>query len=956
MGDGRVKNVFTIDPQLPFLDTLAREIVRRHGGGGLDMADTLVLLPTRRACRHLGEAFARLAQGKPVLLPRLQPLGDIDEDDMAFADAAGIDVPPAIPAMKRLMLLTQQVQRRDPSLSYDQAAQAADALARFLDQIQIERCDIGRLPELVKERELAAHWEQTIEFLHIVTQFWPGILAAEGCVDPAARRNAVLQAQADMWRRQPPVHAVIAAGSTGSVPATADLLDVIAGLPRGAVILPGLDRSMENDAWDEVGDTHPQHSMKRLLQKMDVDRRAVQNWGDAAPASPRVLLINEAMRPAALTETWRDLRGALTADGTAGLERLTLDHPHEEAQAIALRLRAFVETPHGTAALVTADRGLAARVAAQLRRWHIEVDDSGGASLAVTPPGVFLNLVLAAAAPHAGAVDILALLKHPLAACGMHPAACRDAARAGEVNLRNDGVEDFAAIRTLLRPLTGLWRDHAPLAQRIDTHIAVAQAIAASDSESGAARLWYGDAGDAAAAWLDEWRDAARDFPALDGDDYAGLFDTLANAKTVRTAASTHPRLAILGPLEARLIGADLVILGGMNEGVWPPDAGFDPWMSRPMRKSFGLPSPEFRIGLSAHDFAHLACAPQVFITRSMRSGGTPTTASRFLLHIDAVLRAAGLGDGKDPLAPREPWQAWAQDIDRPEKIAPCPRPQPRPPVATRPTALSVTEIGTWLRNPYAIYARHILGLRKLDELDAEPDAADRGNMIHAALEKFMRACPAGMPDDALPRLLDIGRGIFAEKRGDARVQAFWWARFVDIATWFVAHERARRMSGITSVAVERSGRVAVGGILLKGRVDRIDRAPDGALSIIDYKTGGVPAAKDVESGLEPQLPLLALMAQRHGFDNVAPAAIGTMEYWALKGGRGGFKINIFDEHIADMQAKAEAGLKKLAATFADAATPYEAVPRPRWQPDYNDYAHLSRMAEWGRSTESGDA
>jgi ATP-dependent helicase/nuclease subunit B len=431
------------------------------------------------------------------------------------------------------------------------------------------------------------------------------------------------------------------------------------------------------------------------------------------------------------------------------------------------------------------------------------------------------------------------------------------------------------------------------------------------------------------------------------------LFGSLSAAKTLRSQRAAHPRVSILGPLEARLMTADLVILGGMNEGAWPPDAGFDPWMSRPMRKKFGLPSPEFRIGLSAHDFAHMACAPEVMLTRSLRANGTPTVPSRFLLQIDAVLRAAGLsGDTHDALTPAEPWRAWAQTLDAPNLIQPCERPQPRPPAATRPAKLSVTEIGTWQRNPYAIYARHILKLEKLEELDAALDASDRGTMIHAVLEKFVTAFPGPLPPDAEARLLEIGREIFAKEQSDPWVQAFWWANFTGIARWFVEHERERRATGTRFLYAEAKGSLTIGDFTLHGRADRIDRLADGSLSIVDYKTGSVPTKNEVKSGIEPQLPLLALIAQAGGFVDIAAAPGGALEYWVLKGGRGGSRADAITADIPALTAHAEKGLKQLIAAFADSATPYEAVPKPRLQPRHNDYAHLSRLAEWGRTAE----
>ncbi len=947
-----MKNIYTIAPDIPFLETLAQEIWRQADGDMFRLSRSLILLPTRRACRHLGNVFAKLANGKPVLLPRMRPLGESDEDEFTFADTENFTIPPAIGSLKRLMLLTQQVQRRDPTLSWDQALPAAEALAAFLDQIQIEQCDVSKLPELVEEQELAEHWQQTIQFLDIVTRNWPLILAEQGCVDAAERRNLVLNAQAEIWRTNPPDYPVIAAGSTGSVPATAGLLDVIASLPQGAVILPGLDQLIDNEGWEKSEDTSPQNAMKNLLHKMGVRREAVQNFGAAPLSTPRAKLISEAMRPATSTEAWRELRGAFDKTCVAGLTLVTLDHQQEEAQVIALRLREFLETPEQTAALVTADRGLAVRVASLLRRWGIDGDDSGGAPISFSTLGAFLGLVLDAAAPKAGVIDALALLKHSLAACGQDPVDCRNATRDAEMRARNLEDENFDILKNILKSVTQNYRHKMPLADHIAAHIAAAEEVAATDTEKGADRLWQDEAGENIAAWLDEWREASHGFPPLTGADYAALFETLASRKILRSGRATHPRLVILGPLEARLIEADLVILGGMNEGTWPPDAGFDPWMSRQMRAKFKLPSPEFRIGLAAHDFAQLACHKQVMLTRSARSKGNPSVPSRFLLQLDAVLRAVGLSDEHhDALEPTTPWRVWAHGLDVPDSITPCDRPQPRPPAAIRPTTLSVTEITVWMRNPYAIYAKHILKLKKLEELDAELDASDRGMMIHESLEKFTRAFPTILPDDAEAQLLKIGEGIFAHDKGNPRIRAFWWARFVDIAQWFVNHERARRTNGTRLLAAEPKGAITLHGLTLKGRADRIDRLADGSLSITDYKTGSVPKEADVKSGIEPQLPLLAMMANASGFDKITGVS-GALEYWILKGGRSGCDVDVYDTEIADLIAQAEMGLKELIEKFANAATPYEAAPKPRYQPRYNDYAHLSRLAEWGRTVD----
>ncbi|HEY4125517.1 MAG TPA: double-strand break repair protein AddB [Rhizomicrobium sp.] len=495
-----------------------------------------------------------------------------------------------------------------------------------------------------------------------------------------------------------------------------------------------------------------------------------------------------------------------------------------------------------------------------------------------------------------------------------------------------------------------------PLLDRLRTHIALAEQLAKSDREKGADRLWHGEAGEAAANWLDEWQNAATGFPPLDGEDYIDLFAGLLRGVTVRPVYGQHPRLSIWGPLEARLVQADLMILGGLNEGNWPPEAPIDPWMSRPMKTSFGLPLPERRIGLSAHDFVQLASSPEVILTRARRAGNAPTVPSRFLLQLETVLRALGYHrDDHDALAPAQAWDAWARQLDYPAaEPKACPPPEPRPPAAARPQTLSVTNIGTWRRNPYAIYARYILKLKKLDPLEAQADASDKGSIIHDALDRFIRKFPDHLPPQALDELLAIGRDVFKPYQETPEVGAFWWPRFERIAAWFVDEERARRASGIAVMKSEADGAIPIlEGFTLKGRADRIDRLPDGTLAIIDYKTGATPTKGDVKSGIEPQLPLLALIAAQGGFKDIEPAQTAELAYWKLTGGSEPVSVQTVNEPVEILMETTQAGLEVLVKQFADPQTPYQAIPKPNLQPHYDDYAHLARLAEWGRTEDT---
>jgi ATP-dependent helicase/nuclease subunit B len=951
------KNIYTIPSGAAFVDALAEGLWRQVNGDSLKLVDYLILLPTRRSCRHLREAFLRHVGGQAALLPRMRPLGDVDEDEFDFAvdQDLNLTIPPAISSLRRQLLLTQLIRAKDKGVPLEQATRLAEALARFLDQVQIAGCDLSKLDQLVQEKDLAKHWQQTVAFLEILTETWPKILTEEGCIDPADRRNRVLQFQASAWRAKPPTYSVIAAGSTGTIPVTALLLDVIATLPSGAVVLPGLDQTSDEEVWQAVDETHPQFSMKQLLEAFGIKRTEVKQWNKTVHSVPRLDLLRESMRPAEVTDEWgRVLTSRISVAALKGLSRIELDHPQEEAQAIALMMRAAMEQSNKTAALVTSDRMLAVRVSAALARWGIEVNDSAGVSLADQPVGSFLLDVVAAAAPQAGAVDYLSLLKHPLTACGLSLIDCRSRARQLEIKVwRSEKAEPsdwLDQIKRWLQPLSVSWHESLPLIDWLRIHVQLAEQFASSDEVSGSVRLWQGEAGLAAAAWFDSWQNASDGFPHLTGEEYGRLFATLLRGQSVRRSYGQHPRLSILGLLEARLIQADLIILGGLNEGSWPPEAEIDPWMSRPMKKSFGLPLPERRIGLSAHDFVQLASAPEVILTRAKRAGNAPTVPSRFLLRLETVLQALNWGE---KLVPHEPWSQWVRLLDEPDAIIPCTAPAPRPPRHLRPQQLSVTEISTWRRNPYAIYAKHILKLKKLLPLDAEIDATDYGITIHKALDIFVKKYPDTLPDNALEELFGIAREVFSSYAEHPKAKVFWWPRFERLAGWFVDNERHRRQSGIKIVQAEAQGQVMLGSFCLRGRADRLDKMPDGKLAIVDYKTGHVPSQATVRAGYEPQLPLLALIASRGGFADVGAPHLGELSYWKLNGGREIADIQIINGDPAQLAHEAGLGLERLIGLFADPATPYQAVPKPQFAPTFNDYAHLARLAEWGRMEET---
>lgn len=975
-----------------FADALAQGLLDMTAGNPASLSGYLLLLPSRRAARTLRDSFLRLSGGRAALLPRMHPIGDVDAEEISLLltgeDANDFpDVPAAVGPLERQILLARLIQSSGAAQSFDQAASLARELGNFLDAVQTENLDFAALDALAPD-EFAGHWQKTLEFLKILTQHWPEILKSRGVIDAALRRNLLLEAQVRAWERHPPTGPVIAAGSTGPVPGVRRLMALVARLPQGMVVLPGLDRLMDDDSWAAADEDHPQHAFKKLLTDMQAGRDDVAEWAATASISlnvPRLRLLSEAMRPAETSEQWRRLTSQdIPPQALDGLSRIDCATPQEEADVIALLMRGALETPGRTAALITPDRRLARRVALSLRRWGIRIDDSGGQPLTDLPAGAFLMLTAEAAEEKLSPVTLLALLKHHVLAAAMpaeelrnmvylldqaalrgpRPAPGLAGLRAAIAAIDDRRAGDRAPLLSWLETIEPLMQEflqmmqgaaEVPFRRLMEAHIRMSENLAATLKDSGEARLWRGESGEAASEIMQSLLAAAEDVPPLKPAHYVSLLRTLLKSVTVRPRYGAHPRLSILGQIEARMYCADLVILGGLNEGTWPALPAHNPWMSRPMLKQFGLPSPESILGLAAHDFVQAAAAPEVVMTRAQKVDGTPTVPARWLLRLDTVLHAAGL---EMPKLQAAQYRQWLKDIDTPaQPPRGVSRPAPTPPVEARPNKLSVTRIESWMRDPYQIYAQYILNLRAFDPVDADPGGAERGTFIHAALESFVKAHPDRLPPDAVAQLLEFGRAALREMRIPPEVEAFWWPRFERIAPVFIAQESEWRAAA-KPFATEAKGAWEFDGFTLTGTADRIDRL--GAdYAIIDYKSGFVPQKSDVYQGLSPQLPLEAVMLQKGAFKDIPAGTAQELVYWRVTGSgqKPVERIVLGDKNrsVENMMEEAEAGLRALVEKFRDGTTPYLSQPRAEAKPAFSDYAHLARVKEWGLSAEEGD-
>ena len=959
-------NVYTIPVHRNFADALVNGLLAQHGKDRMALARGIILVPNNRAARAITDAFVRRAE-PALLLPRIVPVGDVGDEAMGLAldPAGGEPIPAAVDPYVRRFILARLVQQAKAvggtHIDAAEALRLAGELGTTLDTLLAEEIEPKRLRTLEIAGELATHWQKSLDLLAIVLDAWPEERARLNRIDLTERRNRLLNRQADMWRETAPSGFVVAAGITTSAKAIADLQRVVARMQGGAVVLPGVDLASPDEEWDAIStlESHPQHHLRLLLDRMDVARSDVESWrwGDGAVArAERARAVANAFAPAAFTHKWRTLPSAERRLPQVRLAEFAV--PADEAQGIAIALREALETPARTAALITPDRALAGRVAAHLRRWGIEADDSAGRPLSVTQPGTLILGIIAAAKEGFAPVPLLSLLKHPLVMAGEGRLAWLDGVRDLDLALRGPrpapgliglaaylagGDKRTRAIRAKAESWwTGVASRFAALeAAFADPHPAMLdlfEAVRVMANELTGDALWSGSAGRALGVLFADLGAAMPEGPQdVDPNALGDVMKQLMQGIAVRPPQGGHPRVNIWGLLEARLQSADLLVLGGLNEGVWPASAQPDPWLAPKVRQELGLGSLDRRVGLAAHDLATALGGRDVLITRARRDDRAPTIASRFVLRLEAMLSGIERDDRIVALAEQIDAHSGPAQLSR--------RPAPSPPVEKRPRVISVTEVDRLKADPYAFYARRVLGLSALDPIDADPGPAWRGTAVHAIFDNWFKK------DKLNPARLDARiSGLFDEPGIHPLLRALWQPRLVEAMTWIAAEIAKDRSAGREVIGTELDGRMDIAGVVLTGKPDRIDRI-DGGLAIVDYKTGQAPPTKAVKAGFSMQLGLLGLIAENVGFAGVFGTP-SVFEYWSLAKDKGAFgkrSTPVKD----DSELTAENFTATAAAHFTDAAgrwltgnEPFTAKLHPEYA-NYGEYDHLMRLAEW---------
>ena len=958
--------LFSVPCGVDFPRALVQGMFERASGQPPEaLARAELIVNTSRMARRVRDLFDR---GPSVLLPKISLLTDLD----LRATLRGL--PPALPPLRRRLELSQLVAKlleAQPDLAarsslYD----LSDSLAALFDEMQGEGVSTDTIRAL-DVSDMSGHWARAQQFIAIADDF---ATTHENAMDPQERqRQAVLDLIAE-WDETPPQHPIILAGSTGSRGTTLLLMEAIAKLPQGAVVLPGFDEDQPDHVWQTLSDAlssedHPQYRFFKLMQDLEMGPRDVRRWTDANPAStPRNRLVSLALRPAPVTDAWMR-EGPQLRDIDSATSEITLVEapgPRAEALAIALRLRQAAEDGQ-TAALITPDRMLTRQVSAALDRWDILPDDSAGQPLQLSPPGRFLRHVAELFCKPLQTDALLTLLKHPLchdgAGRGDHLRHTRDL----ELRLRRYGPpfpdhDSFAAF-AVGRDLMPGWTDwlascFADKTTQGEHHLSewvsqlrdLAETISKGSQPAEAGGLWDKKAGREALKVIENLQAEAPYGGAMTARDFADLLRALLSQGEVRDRDAPYGSILIWGTLEARVQGADLVILGGLNEGTWPEAAAPDPWLNRQLRHKAGLLLPERRIGLSAHDFQQAIAAPEVWLTRAERTDEADTVPSRWLNRMTNLL--SGLPDQGGPgalsamQARGQMWLGRAEALEAPKPLAPAQRPAPRPPIAARPKRLTITEIPRLIRDPYAIYAKHVLRLRPLDPLVQEPDALLRGIVLHKILEDFVK----GTLED--PKTLTVDHFLTcAAEQLEAQVpwpvaRALWQARLERIAEDFIAGERNRQARARPS-GFEVSGKVRVTphDFEIAGTADRIDVDERGGLHLFDYKTGD-PPSENQQKAFEKQLLIEAAMAEHGAFETYGEGRVERALFLGLKAPLKEVPAPLQDEPPAKVWEE----LSKLIGAYFEHEQGYSSRRMVFQDSQIGDYDHLARYGEWDRS------
>lgn len=966
--------IYTIPYHVPFLSELVTFMIKTYGTG-IDLSSTKILLPSRRAVRAIQAEFLLQAKDKSIIPPRFMPIGDVDDEDLdlSLLSLTGglssvLDLPPVISSIDRRYILAQLISQKDKGFSWAQCLDFAKSLARLMDQVYTENLNLSDLPDLVPTNELSDHWKEIVQFLDILSEQWPKILQERGVIDGADRRNRLMNALSDFWSNYPPESPILIAGSTGSIPAVTQLMKVISHLPQGGVILPGLDLNMPDAVWSDLPMSHPQSIMKNTLNFIGAERADVVLLNHKKIDRVIDTAISESLYPSShflINST------SIAEKDFSHIHLIETENEREEALSIALILRRMMNDPHKTAIVITPDRNLARRISSELKRWNIEVNDSAGQGLHTQPIAVFLRKFMALFVDKISVSTFLSFLKTPdlkghLSQKELFEFETKfhrsstfvpDELTLNDILLLQDKYPFLQKFIKLFEQIDSIKTEQKTISEFL-TDILNALHQFMPDQIS----LWDGDDGQTMINYFQTLQASDVAHRSVSIHEFRDLIEHFWSETVVRSTRPSHPNITILGQIEARLLHADVTILAGLNESIWPQDPTPDPWMSQFMRRQFGLPPAERQYALSAHDFVGGLSSNEVYLTRSEKLNGAPTVPARWIQRILAYIESQNLS--KDHLSYQNKMviRPIIENLSHVETIKRISAPMPIPPLHKRPRSFYVTDIEALIKNPYALYIKSILRLRPLRTIDDENFHLQIGNVLHEIFEKYIVSLKSNPTQNDYDVLMSVKSEI-CERYRQSTQSSFWSLFETRLNSWlpsFLTLDRQWREDTKPYLVEHRSScKLALGQheIQLNAKADRIDFWGERGIAILDYKTGKAPSNPELINGKKPQLPLEMVMAAEGAFGQKIDPSHIRAEFWHVPH-QVGFErkpadeIKISKDNIlsaAEVIDYTLGQLTELMTSVLNPATPFFVIPPSGWMmnDDEEKIHHLARTDEW---------
>lgn len=960
------KNIYTIDQNADFLSSLAKGILEKTDNDPQKLQEAEIFLPNKRSVLHLKYEFVKLSKSNACIMPKIRSIGFEDEEELSLkvmeSKGSPPEIPEEIPKYERIFKLAQLIRSYDGAeisfkdISHKQSVVLAFSLAELLDDCQKFQTDnIEGLKNIFSE-ELSAHKQISLEFLNFIFREFPRILEEKNMTEPVARRNIITEELAELYASNNNGNHVFLAGSTGTLPATRKLIRAISELDNGYIILPYTDLDLTDHEWqdisDEQGNLNHQIAIKNLLEYLDITREDIKIFHKTNRKSFSKVA-SEIMKPAKFCRDWKNNK--INAEEMNSIQIAEMENSTEETKLIALLVKEAVSKGK-KCAVITENKKLIDYLKSTLKRFHITIDDSIGTPYYKTEEGKFLLNIADLISSEFRTSILIELLKSPMLEFE------NDAEISKHKQLTNDLEKNIArkysckTIRSLTNKLEKT-EDITGEQQKffkkyifeLNNYINELnkepkvnyQILSRSFNEIVSIFLTkeqIANLNDEARTIIEQIS-SGKFFTKIDRDDLKETFSALFSRINVHAPNYLNSPVSVLAPIEARLLFFERTIIAGVNLGSFPKES-FSAWMNKPMKRDFGLPPEELDISLIAHDFSTLLQSEEVFITRSTYDNCEPTSPSPFLTRTKGFLEAQKVQHEINPEYIEIIKQLNMQNYERKEEE----RPAPKPSTESRPNKVSATSVEKIIKNPYWFYAKEILKLKNLENLEKPTDRRVFGNFVHSALEEFSNSHKLDKSKIKISELNRIFTKHFEHYANKEGADISWLLEAQKISPWIVETE-LKNADQLKSSIAEAKGICKVEGLILTAKADRLDVDKEGNLNVIDYKTGRTPTEANVKNLISPQLLLELLIATNGGFSESGLKSygfkdIGQAIYYCASLSDKGPKLKEI-QSIDLEEVKHE--LKNLSMSIKDPNTPFLAYPNKKLIPEYDDYFLLAR-------------